>query len=662
MSSKIIANYAAEDLLGIQSAAIAITDAQHKVIWYNQKFKQEAGTSRLKGVSVISLFNLNESIKKGLNELKNPLDYSIPNSERKLIFSPLYSKKAKTKLVGFLVEINSVRSVLSKVQTEMETSGVGSSFQTVLQEVLVLLAKENSIEIITEEILSRIVESSKSGFGVVAFHNDNGKFDFYFFDPGNFIGNKDGVSKVLRSDFAFISKWLELNHRPLISSNNRTSIGYNLTQSLGCNSLLILPAFFDKSLIASILLGKKSGDFNDSEKGPLEQFATLLSYSISSIRTRQLNTALENRLLQAQKLETIGKLSSGMAHDFSNLLSSIFGSINLLRKRVEPEEGIDKLIDNIENCSIRAKDLTKGLLSFGKPTPKRKELVKPNQLLGEISKVITQTFPAAINFNREVDDKLYDILGNGTEIYQVLLNLCVNAKEATNEKGMIKLNAKNITIDKENQINHPLLPEGNYVCFSVQDNGSGIKEGDLQKIFDPYFSTKNKDTGSGLGLYVTYGIIKAHNGYIDVSSKENIGTTFEVFIPAYEPLKARKQQDTGKIILLADDEPMLSELLSELLESSGYNVIKVSSGDEAIRLLTEEIKVDLAIIDYNMPGKTGLDTIAEIRNLKFDMPIILSSGSMRMDEEPNLESYKINSRLQKPYEFETMLATIQKFI
>ena len=144
----------------------------------------------------------------------------------------------------------------------------------------------------------------------------------------------------------------------------------------------------------------------------------------------ELNAALENRLLQSQKLETIGKLTSGMAHDFSNLLSSIFGSLNLLKKRVPESENIYRLLDNIENCSIRAKDLTKGLLSYGKPTPKRKELIKPNSLLSEISKVIFQTFPKKISLETNIEDNLYDILGNGTEIYQILLNLSVNAKEA----------------------------------------------------------------------------------------------------------------------------------------------------------------------------------------------------------------------------------------
>jgi signal transduction histidine kinase len=407
-------------------------------------------------------------------------------------------------------------------------------------------------------------------------------------------------------------------------------------------------------------VGKKEGNYSSLEITQLEQFATLLSFTISNIKTRDLNAALESRLLQSQKLETIGKLSSGMAHDFSNLLSSIFGSINLLRKRVPQNEAVDRLIDNIENCSVRAKDLTKGLLSFGKPTPKRKELVKPTILTNEISKVINQTFPGSITYTCNTEKNLYDILGNSTEIYQVLLNLCVNAKEATGEKGTIELSVINVTIDNENISIYPWLEMGNYVCFSVRDNGSGVKEGDLQKIFDPYFSTKTKDTGSGLGLYVTYGIIKAHNGYVDVSSSPNQGTTFEVYIPSYEPNKIIQTDTTDKIILLVDDEPMLSELLAELLESSGFNVIKVSTGKETIKVLTEEIKVDLAIIDYNMPEMSGLETIEKIRALDFDLPIILSSGSMQIDADFSSDKYRIDSCLQKPYEFDTMLATIKK--
>jgi CheY-like chemotaxis protein len=200
------------------------------------------------------------------------------------------------------------------------------------------------------------------------------------------------------------------------------------------------------------------------------------------------------------------------------------------------------------------------------------------------------------------------------------------------------------------------------VRFSIEDNGVGIEEKNLTKIFDPYFSTKSKDTGSGLGLYVSYGIIKAHKGFIDVSSKPGVGTTFDVYIPAFELPKEKKPEPTEKIILLADDEPMLGDLLAELLEMNGYSVIKVSSGKEVLKLLTEEIKVDLAIIDYNMPEMSGLDTIAEIKKLNLNIPIILSSGSMWVENELDLSEYNISSQVQKPYEFETMLATIQKLI
>jgi two-component system, cell cycle sensor histidine kinase and response regulator CckA len=212
-------------------------------------------------------------------------------------------------------------------------------------------------------------------------------------------------------------------------------------------------------------MGKKGETYSSFEINNLEQLSSLLSFAISSTRVRELNANLENRLLQAQKLETIGKLTSGMAHDFSNLLSSIFGSLNLLRRRVPPREEITRLVDNIESCSIRAKDLTKGLLSFGKPTPKRKELINPNTLLSEISKVTIQTFPKNITFETFVENNLSDILGNSTEIYQVLLNLCVNAKEAIEGQGKIILSGRNITIDDKNLFKYPLLSKGNYVVF-----------------------------------------------------------------------------------------------------------------------------------------------------------------------------------------------------
>jgi signal transduction histidine kinase/CheY-like chemotaxis protein len=662
MPRSVLAKYSVDYLFDLQNVAVAVADKNFKIVWYNQSFKKSIGPGRINGVSVEKLFHISPSTISESFQTENSFSSRLPGNKNLLTIRPLSTGK-KNNQAEYIVELT---EIISDEQNNIQDSVLlekNIKFQNELQSILFLLVKENSSEVIIEEFLNRCVKISGSDFGVIILHNENNKFSFQYFDPAESLKNKKEIEKTVHSDFSFLRKWLEHNKQSLVVNRRENNIGANLNRAFASESLVVTPCFFDNEFIANIVVGRKSGAYSSLEINQLEQLGILLSFAISNIRTRELNTTLESRLLQAQKLETIGKLSSGMAHDFSNLLSSIFGSINLLRRRVPQADTVDKLIDNIENCSIRARDLTKGLLSFGKPTPKRKELVKPNRILNEISKVVTQTFPGSITFVNKVDENLFDILGNETEIYQVLLNLCVNAKEATNSKGNITLSASNFTVNKKNLLDFPLLKEGNYVHFSVSDDGVGIKDEDLQKIFDPYFSTKSRDTGSGLGLYVTYGIIKAHNGVIDVSSKINKGATFNVYIPSYEPTKIKKSAERyEKIILLADDEPMLSDLLAELLESNGYSVIKVGSGEEALKLLTEEIKVDLAIIDYNMPKLSGLETIAEIRKLNLDIPIILSSGSMWLDENEELFKHKIESRLQKPYEFETMLSTIQKFI
>ena len=661
MPRNILAKYAADYLINLQNAAIAITDKNFKVVWYNQSFKKSFGSGRIKGVGIEKLFNLPQDSLSLLLKSNKIFTSVLSDSNKLLTVKPLST--GNNKVTEFIVELSSAESTDKENIQDTYLLERNIKFQNELQKILFLLVKESSSQVVIEEIINRCVSLTESDLGVILIHSDKNKFNYHYYDPDNLLKDRNEIERTIYSDFSYIRKWLERNNKSLMASGKNNNIGLNIARVFACDSMIITPCFFDNFLLATIVVGKRTGTYSTYDISQLEQLGILLSFAISNIRTRELNTTLENRLLQAQKLETIGKLSSGMAHDFSNLLSSIFGSVNLLRKRVPQADAVEKLIDNIENCSVRARDLTKGLLSFGKPTPKRKELVKPNRLLNEISKVVTQTFPGSITFESNVDNNLLDILGNETEIYQILLNLCVNAKEATNSKGNITLSASNFTVDKNNLLDYPLLKEGNYVHFSVSDNGVGIRDEDLQKIFDPYFSTKSKDTGSGLGLYVTYGIIKAHNGVIDVTSKVNKGTTFNVYIPSFEPTKAKKSEEPyEKIILLADDEPMLSDLLAELLESNGYSVIKVGTGKEAIKLLREEIKVDLAIIDYNMPELSGLETIGAIRKLNLDIPIILSSGSMRLDEDEEYHKHKIESRLQKPYEFETMLATIKKFI
>ena len=660
MSDELIRKYQSINLLELQATSVAITDKSFKVIWFNQSFKKDIGPGKIKGSSLKILFNINTPDEQIVSDTIKSFVVPVTDKNKNIIITPLLSKSKKD-IEAFFVELTPL--VVSDFNTIDEQDKLKRNllFQDELQSILILLVKEKSIITIAEEILIRCTDITSSDFGLITLHDGEEVKEFLYNDNSGLIENKQEVEKSIKFNSSFINKWLEINKRPLLALNHHNNIGFGLTQVLNCESLCISPCYFDNVLQAKILLGKKNGSYSSLDISDIEQFSILLSFAISNIQTRELNTALESRLLQAQKLETIGKLSSGMAHDFNNLLSSIFGSLHLLRNRVPESDNVVRLIDNIENCSVRARDLTKGLLSFGKPTAKRKEIVMPNFLLSEISKVVTQTFPSNISLVEKIEGNLHNILGNGTEIYQILLNLCVNAKESIEGKGIITLGASNILVDDSNIINYPLLERSKYVKFSVSDTGTGISEENISKIFDPYFSTKQKDTGSGLGLYVSYGIIKAHKGHIEVTSKIGAGTTFDVYLPVFEPQESTRDKDSNKIIMLADDEEMLSELLAEMLESTGYYVIKVKSGEEVITVLTEELKVDLLIIDYNMPVMNGLDCISKIRELNFNLPVILSSGSMRFENE-DLSRYKVSSKIMKPYEFDTMLETIRKLI
>ena len=661
MLERVINKYALSELVDSEDYSFAVADKNQKIIWFNKGFKKIFIHKKIKGLTLANLFNLPPSTNLSCKKQKKIVVSPLPGGKK----LKLACLKNKGKLEGYFVQVEQQKIKEPIHKNKNVFINKNSLFSDKLRHILDLMIKENSLPSLSQEILTRCTEITQSNYGIIVFNNeDNRKYDYIFYDPEEELKNKNEIKREIQSNFSFISKWLDINRHSLQAFYMPENIGYNITRVLQCYSAVISPCFWGENILAAIIVCKKEDAYDSIEIKNIEQYAPFLAFTINNIRTRDLNTILESRLLQSQKLETIGKLSSGMAHDFNNLLSSIFGSLNLLKKRVPEKEEIFRLLDNIENCSIRAKDLTKGLLSFGKPAPKRKELIKPNLLLSEISKVITETFPQRIIFNSKIEGGLSDILGNATEIYQVLLNLCVNAKEAIDGKGEIYLEAKNVEINETNRINYPFLNIGNYIRFLVKDSGSGIKEENLTKIFDPYFSTKDKKTGSGsgLGLYVTYGIIKAHRGHVEVSSVINKGTTFDVFLPAYKPAEIDWISPSDKIILLADDEQMLLDLLAELLESSGYSVVKVSSGAEALKILTEEIKVDLAIIDYNMPEMNGIECIEQIRKLKLKIPIILSSGSISFGENFNYKNIGINALLSKPYEFDSMLATIKKLI
>lgn len=622
-------------------SAFVLTDSKGVITWTNEKFKKNYQSLEQIDKNFESYFGIkfqNLSLEKSFQEIQ--ID---KKSYRETL--RIFRIISENNELSFLIEI--IPSITNDI--------------LIINKLFGILLNDNNLREFCSNVLLEIKKIFGSEKELIVILEKNQLKEIIFNNVDEVKINLTELSKIIKSNLLTLNKWFLSNKKTLLSENDISSIGYQINQILESNYLFITPSISLDKISTLIIFSRKDKVLEETEFDILKTYSNLLAIGIDLISARENYKLIENRLANAQKLETVGKLASGMAHDFNNLLASIFGSINLLRNRVGDNPNTIKLIDNIENSSIRARDLIKGMLSFGKPTQLRKEIVLLDNVLNELLKVVNHTFPKHIKIISEIDNFLYKIIGSSTELYQIVLNLCINAKEAIKDVGTISIKAENIRIDDSNIFLFPFLNKGHYVKISVIDNGVGIDEENLSKIFEPYFSTKQKDTGSGLGLFVTSELVKAMNGYIEVESKVNEGTSFRIYFPAISIKEQTVLSTKEKIIMLADDEEILNDLLGDLLESNGFYVLKVNNTKEVFRILTEEVKVDLLIIDYNLPEITGLECVSKLREMDFNMPVILASGATNLDDD-EIRKAKINFTLPKPYEFETLLETIKKLL
>ena len=350
-----------------------------------------------------------------------------------------------------------------------------------------------------------------------------------------------------------------------------------------------------------------------------------------------------------------------LSHDLNNILLSILNSVEILKKKLDGKSEYDYLLKNIEKSTKRAAELTEDAMSSKEKSSIITKKVNVKRLLSELSEGLNQTAAKDALFTKSIEDKISNINGNYNRLYRALLNLIVNAKEAVEDNGEIKLSALDVSLQNKNALN---LNAGVYIKICVEDNGIGIEKENLNKIFDEKFSTKEKGREAGFGLNIVKKIIEEHNGKIFVTSEIGKGTKFEIYLPAITKIKKDKAEidDNAKTILLADDEEDLRDLLAELLESHDYRVIHASDGVEVIDKLTELSNVDLLIIDRKMPRMDGLSSIRIVREMNYDIPVLLVSGSPYHGSVDKLRKLKIGGVLNKPYDFDKMLEVIEDLI
>ena len=375
---------------------------------------------------------------------------------------------------------------------------------------------------------------------------------------------------------------------------------------------------------------------------------------------------LEDELLKAQKLEAIGVLAGGIAHDFNNFLASIMGNVSLAKMDVSQNDKIYPLLDNAEEASIRAKALTRQLLTFSKGGAPIKEVTTISDVIVSCSTFALSGSKVGCDFNLPTD--LWPVKIDVGQINQVIRNIIINADQAMPEGGTIRISAANIVVDLNYGL--PLQP-GKYVLLTFQDSGSGVAEEDLNKIFDPYFTSK--ENGSGLGLTTAYSIIKRHEGHITVDSQVEVGTTFNIYLPSSKE-EIRKKigsesfaiQGKGKILAMDDDE-MIRSLIQQMLHRMGYEVELACDGKEAIGLYQRALDAgkpfDAVILDLTVPGEMGgKEAIGRLCEIDANIKAIVSSGYSTDPVMSNYEEYGFCGVVEKPYSLKKLAETLNEIL
>lgn len=385
-------------------------------------------------------------------------------------------------------------------------------------------------------------------------------------------------------------------------------------------------------------------------------------------KTYQEREQLENQLQQAQKMESLGTLAGGIAHDFNNILGVIIGSSELLAMTNAVEASSREVLGNILAASQRAKDLVRQILAFSRHAKQEKILLNLKAIITETFEFLRASIPATIELRRQLDPRVGMIMADPTQMQQILMNLCTNAAHAMEATGgVLKVELSNATLDQRDARFDADLEPGKYVRLTVSDTGHGIDPQILQRIFDPYFTTKEKGKGTGLGLAVVHGIVKSHGGAIDVFSELGNGTRFEVLFPAIEGYSGAEQQSVATLrggserILLVDDEKALADIEKQMLDLLGYHVEIRTSAVEALEAFrSNSDKFDLVVTDLTMPQMTGMQLARKMIQFRPGMPIILCTGFSDQIDEKQALAAGVRAFLLKPLVASELAAAVRK--
>ena len=379
---------------------------------------------------------------------------------------------------------------------------------------------------------------------------------------------------------------------------------------------------------------------------------------------------LEAQFLRTQRLESIGQLAGGISHDLNNILTPILMCTQTLRDEVTSAEGL-YLLGTIESAARRGAEIVRQIVTFAKGVGGKRVLLQPQYLFAEIVRIIGKTFPKSIILKTVLEENLWTVFGDATQLHQVLLNLAVNARDAMPQGGTLTLAAEDILLDEAGARLMPGLQQGPHVLFRISDTGTGIPSDIADKIFDPFFTTKSPDGGTGLGLSTVMGIVKSHRGYIGFESKVGQGTEFRIYLPAdltrlagaQKEISSSPLQGRGELILIVDDEEAVSSVTKRILESNRYRTLVAHNGAEAVALFASGAnEINLVLTDFNMPSMSGPETIARLRRINPNVRIILATGADSAHGVTSAANMGVQAIMKKPFDVFSLLDNLQKVL
>ena len=378
--------------------------------------------------------------------------------------------------------------------------------------------------------------------------------------------------------------------------------------------------------------------------------------SVASLLDITRQKRIENQLVQAQKIDAVGTLTAGFAHELNNLLVPMLGFSELVLSDLPAESKSRRDLNQVLKAAERARKLVAQILSFSWPDEGERKLIYLTDTIDEVLKLLRPTLPATIDINKNIAPDTGQIYADPTQMYQVLMNLCTNAYQAMMPKGgILEISIANIELDKKSCKKFNGLMPGFYIKLTIKDSGCGMDKKILEKIFDPFIVIKNNGMSAGMGLSVVHSIIESHSGYITVKSKPSAGTTFEVYLPVARSIAEVRPEITKPVkggtesILLIDDEIAVAETEKRMLERLGYKVTMRTSSLEALELYRiNSGEFDLVIMDQTMPGLTGAQLAVKFLNIKPDIPIILCTGYSRSITSEKAQGLGVSKLVMKP--------------